>query len=175
MTRTAIVTGSASGIGAAVAAALEKDGYTVAGLDISAAAPYVVDVSDPAAVDATVARVVSDIGPVDAVVSADPFMSRITESGAGYVASYYSTFLPEGNQTMPRLRRGMLSRLLIIMAVGLALRQELRVDRLLEPPQRSDADADAPAPRARLAGLIEMGEHPAEAGRLGHAMGLGEE
>jgi len=39
-------------------------------------------------------------GSVDAVVSADPFMSRITESGAGYVASYYSTFLPEGNQTI---------------------------------------------------------------------------
>jgi NAD(P)-dependent dehydrogenase (short-subunit alcohol dehydrogenase family) len=70
VTRTAIVTGSASGIGAAVAAALEKDGYTVAGLDIHPAAPYVVDVSDPAAMDATVARVVADIGPVDAVVSA---------------------------------------------------------------------------------------------------------
>jgi NAD(P)-dependent dehydrogenase (short-subunit alcohol dehydrogenase family) len=66
VTRTAIVTGSASGIGAAVAAALQHDGYTVAGLDISADAPYVVDVSDPAAV----ARVVADIGPVDAVVSA---------------------------------------------------------------------------------------------------------
>lgn len=39
-------------------------------------------------------------GSVDAVVSADPFMSRITESGAGYVASYYSTFLPENNQTI---------------------------------------------------------------------------
>ena len=70
MTRTAIVTGSASGIGAAVAAALQKDGYTVAGLDIHPAAPYVVDVSDPAAVDQTVARVVAEHGPVDAVVSA---------------------------------------------------------------------------------------------------------
>ncbi|MBT2335738.1 ABC transporter substrate-binding protein [Variovorax paradoxus] len=39
-------------------------------------------------------------GSVDAVVSAEPFMSRITESGAGYVASYYSTFLPENNQTI---------------------------------------------------------------------------
>lgn len=39
-------------------------------------------------------------GSVDAVVSADPFMSRITENGAGYVASYYSTFLPENNQTI---------------------------------------------------------------------------
>ena len=39
-------------------------------------------------------------GSVDAVVSADPFMSRITESGVGYVASYYSTFLPEGQPTI---------------------------------------------------------------------------
>ena len=39
-------------------------------------------------------------GSLDAVVTADPFMSRITDSGAGYVASYYSTFLPEGNQTI---------------------------------------------------------------------------
>jgi NAD(P)-dependent dehydrogenase (short-subunit alcohol dehydrogenase family) len=70
VTRTAIVTGSASGIGAAVAAALEKDGYTVAGLDIHPAAPYVVDVSDPAAVEEAVATVTADIGPIDAVVSA---------------------------------------------------------------------------------------------------------
>jgi NAD(P)-dependent dehydrogenase (short-subunit alcohol dehydrogenase family) len=70
VTHTAIVTGSASGIGAAVAAALQKDGYTVAGLDIHSAAPYVVDVSDPAAVGETVARVVAEHGPVDAVVSA---------------------------------------------------------------------------------------------------------
>jgi NitT/TauT family transport system substrate-binding protein len=39
-------------------------------------------------------------GSVDAVVTADPFMSRITESGAGYVASYYGTFLPDGNHTI---------------------------------------------------------------------------
>jgi NitT/TauT family transport system substrate-binding protein len=39
-------------------------------------------------------------GSIDAVVTADPFMSRITDSGAGYVASYYSTFLEEGNPTI---------------------------------------------------------------------------
>jgi NitT/TauT family transport system substrate-binding protein len=39
-------------------------------------------------------------GTVDAVVTADPFMARITDSGAGYVASFYSTFLPEGNPTI---------------------------------------------------------------------------
>jgi NAD(P)-dependent dehydrogenase (short-subunit alcohol dehydrogenase family) len=70
VTRTAIVTGSASGIGAAVAAALEKDGYTVAGLDIHPTAPYVVDVSDPAAVEDSIKRVAADVGPIEAVVSA---------------------------------------------------------------------------------------------------------
>ena len=39
-------------------------------------------------------------GSLDAVVTADPFMSRITDSGAGYVASYYSTFLPDGQPTI---------------------------------------------------------------------------
>jgi NitT/TauT family transport system substrate-binding protein len=39
-------------------------------------------------------------GSIDAVVTADPFMSRIIDSGAGYVASYYSTFLDQGNPTI---------------------------------------------------------------------------
>lgn len=39
-------------------------------------------------------------GTVDAVVSAGPFMARIVSSGAGYVASYYTTFLPEGFHTI---------------------------------------------------------------------------
>lgn len=44
-------------------------------------------------------------GSLDAVVTADPFMSRITDSGAGYVASYYSTFLPEGQPTIVHVAR----------------------------------------------------------------------
>lgn len=39
-------------------------------------------------------------GTVDAVVSADPFMSRIVDSGVGYIASYYTTFLPDNQQKM---------------------------------------------------------------------------
>ena len=70
MSRVAVVTGSSSGIGAAVAATLEEEGYRVAGLDRNDAAPYVVDVSDPDAVSAAVRRVVADLGPVDAAVSA---------------------------------------------------------------------------------------------------------
>jgi NitT/TauT family transport system substrate-binding protein len=44
-------------------------------------------------------------GSIDAVVTADPFMSRIIDSGAGYVASYYSTFLPEGQPTIIHVAR----------------------------------------------------------------------
>ena len=39
-------------------------------------------------------------GSIDAVVTADPFMGRIVDSGIGYVASYYSTFLPDGQPTI---------------------------------------------------------------------------
>ena len=44
-------------------------------------------------------------GSIDAVVTADPFLSRITDSGAGYVASYYATFLPDGNNTIMYVAR----------------------------------------------------------------------
>lgn len=44
-------------------------------------------------------------GSLDAVVTADPFMSRITDSGVGYVASYYSTFLPDGQPTIVHVAR----------------------------------------------------------------------
>jgi NitT/TauT family transport system substrate-binding protein len=39
-------------------------------------------------------------GSIDAVVTAGPFMARILDSGTGYVASFYSTFLPEGLPTV---------------------------------------------------------------------------
>jgi NAD(P)-dependent dehydrogenase (short-subunit alcohol dehydrogenase family) len=70
VTAVAVVTGASSGIGAAIAAALEQDGYRVGRLDLNETAPYPVDVADPAAVEATMRRVTTDLGPVDAVVSA---------------------------------------------------------------------------------------------------------
>ena len=39
-------------------------------------------------------------GSLDGVVTADPFMARILSSGAGYVASYFTTFQPEGMPTI---------------------------------------------------------------------------
>jgi NitT/TauT family transport system substrate-binding protein len=44
-------------------------------------------------------------GSLDAVVTADPFMARILDSGAGYVASYYGTFLTEGMPTILHVAR----------------------------------------------------------------------
>jgi NitT/TauT family transport system substrate-binding protein len=39
-------------------------------------------------------------GSLDAVVTADPFKTRIVDTGTNYVASYYSTFLADGNPTI---------------------------------------------------------------------------
>jgi len=39
-------------------------------------------------------------GSLDAVVTVDPFMARIVANSIGYVASYYSTFLPDGLPTI---------------------------------------------------------------------------
>lgn len=57
MTRTAIITGGMSGLGAASAARLAEDGVEVIRFDLSPDADVVVDVSDAAAVDAAVAQV----------------------------------------------------------------------------------------------------------------------
>ncbi len=39
-------------------------------------------------------------GSLDAVVTAGPFMARILDSSTGYVAAYYTTFLPDGQPTI---------------------------------------------------------------------------
>jgi NAD(P)-dependent dehydrogenase (short-subunit alcohol dehydrogenase family) len=68
-----VVTGAASGIGAAIAASLGARGWSVAGLDLHAPdtdIAYSVDVSDTAAVAAAVQKAEAAWGAIDAVVSA---------------------------------------------------------------------------------------------------------
>jgi 2-keto-3-deoxy-L-fuconate dehydrogenase len=71
----ALVTGGASGIGAAIAARLQADGARVAVLDLNADTAaegqlaVVCDVSDDASVRAAVARVVEELGGLDLVIN----------------------------------------------------------------------------------------------------------
>ncbi len=71
--RTAVVTGAASGIGAATAAELTRRGWSVAGLDLQSApgciAAYQVDMTDGVAVAAAVDAATATLGPIEAVVS----------------------------------------------------------------------------------------------------------
>jgi 3-oxoacyl-[acyl-carrier protein] reductase len=65
MTRTAVITGGASGLGLACAERLARDAVEVITLDIAPGADLIVDVSDPAAVAAVAER----IGPVDILLN----------------------------------------------------------------------------------------------------------
>jgi len=64
-----VVTGGMRGIGAAIAAAFERQGDTVAVLDVEAGSPFTCDVSDEAQVEATSERVERELGPVDVLVN----------------------------------------------------------------------------------------------------------
>lgn len=77
-----IVTGAAQGIGRATADRLARDGWTVVRTDRQAGEGIVVcDVTDPAAVEATVADVVAAHGRLDALVNA---------AGAGWRTDFLS-------------------------------------------------------------------------------------
>ena len=65
MTRSALVTGGASGLGAAAAARLRTEGFAVTTLDVSGPADVMTDVTD----EEVLRRISGEIGPVDALVN----------------------------------------------------------------------------------------------------------
>jgi 2-dehydro-3-deoxy-L-rhamnonate dehydrogenase (NAD+) len=69
MPRTALVTGGASGLGAASAARLRADGLTVITLDLPGAPGNTVDVSADVTDEAALRAVADRIGPVDVLVN----------------------------------------------------------------------------------------------------------
>jgi 2-hydroxycyclohexanecarboxyl-CoA dehydrogenase len=86
----AVVSGAASGIGRACAAALRADGLAIASLDLAAAADadlaVEVDVADAAAVEAAVARAESELGPVVVAVAAAGYYERAEIGEIGVAA-----------------------------------------------------------------------------------------
>jgi NAD(P)-dependent dehydrogenase (short-subunit alcohol dehydrogenase family) len=65
----ALVTGGASGIGAAIASGFTAKGATVAIADVATDGGYACDVSDPESVQSTVAAVMKDHGRIDVLVN----------------------------------------------------------------------------------------------------------
>ena len=71
--RTAVVTGGASGIGAAISDRLRADGLNVATLDLNpgeAKFSYAADVTDRVAIDAALEDIRAELGPVTVLVNA---------------------------------------------------------------------------------------------------------
>ncbi|MCU1367778.1 MAG: short-chain dehydrogenase/reductase, partial [Ilumatobacteraceae bacterium] len=80
MSRVAVVTGGASGIGRSVAQRFAESGYRVAAFDVQAdlvasavaelgVSGYVVDVGNRESVDRAVAAVRADLGPIEVLVT----------------------------------------------------------------------------------------------------------
>ncbi|MCU1485559.1 MAG: fabG6 [Actinomycetia bacterium] len=86
MSRVAIVTGGASGIGRATAELLAAQGLAVAVLD--RAGGIRTDVSDPESVAAAVAEVRATLGPVDVLVNAAGIAAGGPITGDGYLAEW---------------------------------------------------------------------------------------
>jgi NAD(P)-dependent dehydrogenase (short-subunit alcohol dehydrogenase family) len=146
MSRNAIVTGSASGIGAAIATRLRAEGWTVAGIDMSDAADHVADVSDPVAVRAAVDEIRGGVGEIDALVSAAGHydMTPISQISAGALHRMLRVHLGGLRNTAKAVLPSMLDR-----GAGaiVAVTSELAIG-------GGDADAHYAAAKGAVIGLV---------------------
>jgi 2-hydroxycyclohexanecarboxyl-CoA dehydrogenase len=115
--RVAVVTGAASGIGAAVATSLRRAGFLVSGLDLVASdtdLPCLVDMADKSSVEVAIARTEAALGPISAIVSA-----------AGYYEMLpFSEITPEAWRRMLRVHLGGLTNLVRATLAGMVERGE---------------------------------------------------
>jgi NAD(P)-dependent dehydrogenase (short-subunit alcohol dehydrogenase family) len=113
----AVVTGAASGIGAATAAELRRRGWLVAGLDLRPAVgvdhAVELDMTDEAAVREALAEVGRDLGPVEAAVSA----------AGHYAMAPFERIDPDDWTRMLRVHVGGLLHLARAAAPGMIARQ----------------------------------------------------
>lgn len=127
--RVALVTGGASGIGAAVVDALSARGFTVGCLDLNpgnSENAWAVDVSDAAAVTDAVAQLRDRLGPIDAVVTSAGYyemapVAEITaESWRRMLRVHLGGLVNIARATLPDLRerRGTLVAVASELAVG---------------------------------------------------------
>jgi 3-oxoacyl-[acyl-carrier protein] reductase len=102
VSRVAVVTGGASGIGRATAELLSAQGVSVAVLDLHGGIR--VDVSDAASVDAAVAEVRRTLGPVDILVNAAGMAAGGPISGETFVDTWHETLAVNLTGTMLMVR-----------------------------------------------------------------------
>lgn len=127
----ALVTGGASGIGAAVVAALTRRGFTVGCLDLHGPVPdaehsVAVDVSDAAAVHGAVAEIRHQLGPISAVVTSAGYyeMAPVADISAAawqrMLRVHLGGLVNVARATLPDLieRRGALVAVASELAVG---------------------------------------------------------
>ena len=112
----ALVTGAASGIGAAIAARLRAAGARVAGLDLGRAEDtdlaLVADLRSDAAVNAAADRVESELGPVDVIVhaAAASVPGGVLDTDPAHYADLYDVNVIGAVRLLRRLVPGMRER-----------------------------------------------------------------